>query len=290
MIIILNDDNLSVILQNSRLNIIQYNIDEYGKKNKNRLDQRNRIFNHYSLSYMKEGVSRIRIYEQDYYAYPGDAILIPPNVKHDHVTDSDDLACFMWWNFTYKLYDVIDILCMQNLPVVIHIDDREKFEKTFNHFIEQSNNLNNISDYVMKESIALELIALLFEMILSETNDKDQWAMSGFVDILADITKNPTCKKLLSMLSEKYNLHPTYISNKFKQIYNITPIQYQKQIRMKKAADLLLGNTLMSINEISLELGYEYPADFSRFFKQQYGISPIQYRKRSEYKHEAMHK
>ena len=229
---------------------------------------------------MKEGVSRLRIHGKDYYAHPGEAFLIPPNVLHDHVTDSDDPTCFMWWDFVYKLYDSIDILCVQNLPIVIRVEDQERFERTFQRFVECSANLRSVSDYIRRESIAFELIAQILEMAMPQADQQyqNELSVSGFANILVDITNAATCKKLLPMLAEKYHLHPTYISNKFKQIYHITPSQYQKQIRMKKAVDLLLGDTVMPINEIAAKLGYEYTADFSRFFKQQYGMSPIQYR------------
>ena len=61
----------------------------------------------------------------------------------------------------------------------------------------------------------------------------------------------------------------------------ISPAQYILSLRMVNAQSLL-ENTEYNIGEIAEIVGYDNPLYFSRVFKKEYGISPVQYRKRAE--------
>ena len=69
----------------------------------------------------------------------------------------------------------------------------------------------------------------------------------------------------LKTLAEKYHMNPTYISNKFKEYFGISPIFLQRNMLFEKAKDYLLSSA-MNINEISEELGFSEHAVFTRFF------------------------
>ncbi|WP_285058474.1 helix-turn-helix transcriptional regulator [Pedobacter ginsengisoli] len=63
----------------------------------------------------------------------------------------------------------------------------------------------------------------------------------------------------------------------FKQVTGQSPNQYHMEIRMERARNLLLM-TLLNINEISDQLGFESVAYFSKLFKKKHGISPMNFR------------
>ena len=63
----------------------------------------------------------------------------------------------------------------------------------------------------------------------------------------------------------------------FKQFFNISPQQYIRREKLKKAAFLLL-NTSIPIAHIADELSFDSPAHFSSCFKRSYGMTPHQFR------------
>ena len=63
----------------------------------------------------------------------------------------------------------------------------------------------------------------------------------------------------------------------FKQVTGQSPNQYHMEIRMERARNLLLM-TLLNINEISDQLGFESVAYFSKLFKKKHGVSPMNFR------------
>ena len=78
-------------------------------------------------------------------------------------------------------------------------------------------------------------------------------------------------------LAEKYGLSETTIKNYFRNVYGYGYKDYQKKVRMEKAADML-KNSKFNIDEISLKVGYLSHTKFSTAFKEYYGVTPSQYR------------
>jgi len=72
---------------------------------------------------------------------------------------------------------------------------------------------------------------------------------------------------------------PRHFSRIFKETFNQSCKQYQLEIRLKETRDLLL-ETQLTINEICLKLGFLEQSYLSHCFKQKFGCSPTEYRKR----------
>ncbi|MET1056924.1 MAG: AraC family transcriptional regulator [Pedobacter sp.] len=82
----------------------------------------------------------------------------------------------------------------------------------------------------------------------------------------------------VSMLAEKLNLSPRYLSDLLKQETGKTAMDLI-QIFLVSEAKNLLNEGKLSINEIAYLLGFENPPYFSRLFKKETGLSPNQFRK-----------
>lgn len=62
---------------------------------------------------------------------------------------------------------------------------------------------------------------------------------------------------------------------KFRQMTGMTPLQYQKNLRLIKAS-FLLKSQAKSVSEVAYEVGYESLSQFSREYKRHYKRSPVQ--------------
>lgn len=67
----------------------------------------------------------------------------------------------------------------------------------------------------------------------------------------------------------------------FRAMLNTTPIQYVKQLRLHRAAELLLS-TRESVAEIAARCGFQDPSYFTRSFREVYRRTPSEYRERRE--------
>jgi len=59
----------------------------------------------------------------------------------------------------------------------------------------------------------------------------------------------------------------------FKSVTSMSPLQFQKQVRLQEARRLMLGEEL-NVANASFRVGYEDPAYFSRDYKKLFGASP----------------
>jgi AraC-like DNA-binding protein len=61
--------------------------------------------------------------------------------------------------------------------------------------------------------------------------------------------------------------------NHFKSITGLSPLQYQKELRLTRAQQLLKEQVL-SVTSVAFEVGYESPTQFSREFTRKFGVTP----------------
>lgn len=83
----------------------------------------------------------------------------------------------------------------------------------------------------------------------------------------------------LNLIAQTMHYSQGYLSKVFLREYHCTPIKYLNQVRFQKACYLLLHNPELTINQIAELTGYEDQGYFSKTFKKNMGLSPLQYRK-----------
>lgn len=89
--------------------------------------------------------------------------------------------------------------------------------------------------------------------------------------------KNPTNTQLCNMIG----VGESTLRRIFKKETGKTIYEFINERKMRYAAHLLV-TTLESVSEISYQLGYETPSYFSKLFRENYGVSPLTYRKNSK--------
>jgi signal transduction histidine kinase/DNA-binding response OmpR family regulator/streptogramin lyase len=81
--------------------------------------------------------------------------------------------------------------------------------------------------------------------------------------------------------SREANMGRTIFFKKVKGITNYSPNEYLRIIRLKKATELLKA-TDMNVSEIAYDVGFNDPDYFSKCFKEQFGITPRQFRNKEK--------
>ncbi len=84
-------------------------------------------------------------------------------------------------------------------------------------------------------------------------------------------------KKLL----DTFHYHKDFFYELFREQADMTYVQYLQKVRMEKARALLSGSS-KSIQEICRESGYRNITWFYKVFRQEYGLTPRQYRAKAK--------
>ena len=98
-------------------------------------------------------------------------------------------------------------------------------------------------------------------------------------DIYRCLTGDFGTKYTAAQFGEKYGLSDTTVKKYFKQVYGYGFKEYQIKVRMEWAADRLV-ETNMKVGDISDRVGYAMQTKFTKLFKQYYGMTPLEYRRR----------
>ncbi|SEO65111.1 transcriptional regulator, AraC family [Amphibacillus marinus] len=75
-------------------------------------------------------------------------------------------------------------------------------------------------------------------------------------------------------LADRAHMSVSSFHQHFKDATGLTPIQYQKQIRLQEARQLLLINTHAAA-EVAFQVGYESPSQFNREYTRMFGQPPL---------------
>ncbi len=94
--------------------------------------------------------------------------------------------------------------------------------------------------------------------------------------VIEYIAENYTQKIKNDTLADISGFSTVYFRKLFKEVYGISPIEYIKNLKIKKAKEMLHSD-YGNISDIALSLGYQNIYDFSRDFKKHTGISPSKY-------------
>lgn len=109
------------------------------------------------------------------------------------------------------------------------------------------------------------------EEIRSVKNLKQLELINRFIE--ENYNQDLTLKKVAG----NFNYNTSYFSRYYKQFMGITFIEYLRSVRLNKAYSLL-RDTDLTILSISIECGFGNVKSFYLAFKDQYGLSPKQYR------------
>ncbi|MBL4637319.1 MAG: AraC family transcriptional regulator [Kofleriaceae bacterium] len=108
--------------------------------------------------------------------------------------------------------------------------------------------------------------------MLRELLRYDSYA-STIARAIARIRRDFRQRMVVPELAQDMGMSSSSFHKHFKAITSVTPLQYQKELRLFEAKRLLSACE-GSVSEVAFEVGYESPNQFSREFTRKFGVSP----------------
>lgn len=79
----------------------------------------------------------------------------------------------------------------------------------------------------------------------------------------------------IELLANEMQMSPSSLHHHFRQLTGMSPLQYQKRLRINEARRLMINEHLDAASA-SYRVGYESPSQFSREYKRLFGLPPKQ--------------
>ena len=133
------------------------------------------------------------------------------------------------------------------------------------------------SDLMMLAKV-LEIFVLIAREYSHNSNSKAQ-TLYRLGEVISRMENNYSENWTIARLARIAAMAPSTFLPVFKEAMGTSPIEYLLNLRMSKAAGLLLKSN-RSISDIALECGFHDSNYFSRQFRNYYNCSPREYRKK----------
>ena len=125
------------------------------------------------------------------------------------------------------------------------------------------------------EGVMLEIAGETARQTFEKKNQSPTWLNK--VETLLRERFNETLS--LSEIANFANIHPVHLAQSFRKYRQTTIGNYLREIRLENAKRDLI-ETQNSLAEIALNNGFSDQSHFSRLFKQNFGVTPSQFRQR----------
>lgn len=168
-----------------------------------------------------------------------------------------------------------DLLC--SLPIFLTVKDRALYVRIFEELCGLFNSA--------VEADSIRMYSLLLELIYRLNADAESQRRSQRINCgnyrtieqaIQYIKTNLASDLSLAQVAAHFSFSPVYFHTSFKSATGKTLHEFVEDLRIKKAANLLL-TTKRSLAEIALECGFSSQAYFSYVFKRRMNITPREY-------------
>lgn len=129
------------------------------------------------------------------------------------------------------------------------------------------------------ELLLSDTFAFIMDTFFRENDDVLSRSEINAQAIADYVTTNASAPDIdLSQVAEHFGLSNDYISLMIRKSTGVPFKEYLTDIRLEKAREMLLTHPEMTVNDISLAVGYRKTSNFIKKFKEAYGTTPAQYR------------
>jgi len=158
----------------------------------------------------------------------------------------------------------------------------------------QLNSMGSGADYYFSKPLSVDLLRLTIDNIFGQAekirqrHDRDQWSATAglahsekdkaflqeFVQLIERHIQDPDLD--VDFLCSKLFISRTRLYQKVQSISDQTVTEFIRTIRLKRAIHLMTHEDI-PMNEVTYRIGLQSSSNFSRVFKKEYGMSPMQF-------------
>lgn len=234
-----------------------------------------RIIQVYDLLYMQQGIWEIREENACYRLEPQQALLLEPGKHHFSRTKCSPEMRNVYIHFTVCAGDgecSPQNLCLNKLTNCREMPD---VYRCFERIIE-----TYWSDSLPNKNFRLRALLDILLLQLSDISRQQQREYDVLVSqIIRHFQSSPDRFFSPEELAEQYGVSLRTISGRFKRETGQSIHQYQLQMKLKMAYDILPHNPGRGLRDIAISFGFYDEFQFSKLFKRQFGISPSERRR-----------
>ncbi|MBR5613673.1 MAG: AraC family transcriptional regulator [Clostridia bacterium] len=203
----------------------------------------------------------------------GQGFLISPSELHEYYSDDKNPWKYLWVMLMGNQVEHIFSMIKTDKNNIFTFQKDIDFQKTIldiQTHIEKNATINSLSAY--------EYYFRLLNKCENQNAKTDQTKTQQYVELAKKYIKCNFHRNIsINDIANHIGISANYLTNLFLNNGEKSPKNYLTELRIYTACNML-KNTDMLIKEIAVSVGYNDPLQFSTFFKNHIGLSPLQYR------------
>jgi AraC-like DNA-binding protein len=206
----------------------------------------------------------------------GDAVLLPARRPHAYGASDADPWTLWWLHVTGA--DAVDLVEAARVAAggpVTHLRDAAPVASLVSQVIDALDAGMTATAFVRAAGPAWHALALVAATGRRSPGPGPSPVERAVEHLRATSPSRTSTDELAGMVG----LSPSQLNALFRRHLGASPLEYQTQLRMARARELLDG-TSMSVAAVARLAGYDDPLYFSRQFTRVHGVSPRAYRER----------
>lgn len=225
------------------------------------------------LIFCESGNGQIILDKESFTLTPNSIFVIPENTPHAYMADKQSPWSIFWIHFkgsTEKYFSIYGKILTEES----RLKEREQlFEEIF-----QTLEMGYSTDNLEYCSACLHYFLASLKYSKQFTKVKDMVKTDAIPKSILFMKDNLGNRITLKDIAEHVNYSPSHFGALFLEKTSFPPIDYYNQLKIQKACSLLQFSE-MHVKEIAEYLGYYDQFHFSKAFKKEMGMSPLEYRK-----------
>lgn len=237
------------------------------------------IRNNYVLHFITNGKGKIIINGETTELAAGDIFILPKNQSIFYQADGLDPWTYTWVVFSGSRAETIlsQTRLLENYYLHSHLES-DILKKMIDINQTEVQSLPMITELILIGHLNQLLAALVQEFPNESLKESSTLAKNYVHHAIKIIHSQYNSPIKVSEIAHQLALSRSYLYKIFKQETGYSIKDYIVQVKMNHACQLL-ANPELSITEIANSVGYFDPLAFSNAFKNQYHMSPSDYRK-----------
>ncbi len=238
-----------------------------------------KIPNENHLHFVTDGKGELTVNHVSYKIRKNDIFLIPKGAEIHYNADHKEPWTYMWVTFDGEMADeYLQSACLSADSPVIHSTIPTDSYTPLIQSILDANHLT-MANEIKRVAYLYEILSMLIEAQSTARNADGtyDYTADAYVDYALQFIKNNYKTIKVGDIATYVGINRSYLTSLFKKTLNISPQQYLIKVKLSEGARYL-KTTDMSVSEIAEAVGYGDSCNFTRVFKQTYGVTPQAYR------------
>lgn len=212
----------------------------------------------------------------DFTVSRGGVVLLPADRSHAYGASDEDPWTLWWCHFTGA--DAADLVEAAHAAAggrVTHLRDPAPVASLLSQVIDALDSGPTMSALIRASGAAWHALA----HVVAAGRRNPGPALNPLERAVDHLRATAPHRTSVTALASMVGLSASQLSSLFREHLGVSPLQFQVQLRMARARELLDGTDL-PIASVAREVGYDDPMYFSRQFSRTHGMTPTAYRER----------